>query len=224
MSDDTESNELENEAEDQSEATQNFDDISEDDLTEELIEAAKSVGINLPRQFLWDINAHDVLYLLNRCPYLQIVDTKVSVTEPEEEPRIILAESGWNIYDYGNALSTSPGLLLFAGGNFKIPVEDDDDSGDGGGIVNPGKGTIFNQAFTTALEMIRIADERLWEGLLIVDGHPLMQWAAWAEAYDRGFVVEGYTPTEKDYAKRQRIRRTEQEVIELRESLRLRAG
>jgi hypothetical protein len=196
----------------------------EADLRDEIEEAAERVGVTFPPTFLWDINPHDILHLLNKSPFLQIVDTKVNLDAPEEEPELILSESGWQIYDYGNALSTSPGLLLFGGGDFRMPTdEDDDDAGSGGGIVNPGKGTLVNQAFLTAVDMVRIADERLWEGLMIVDGNPQMQWAAWAEAYDRGFVVEGYEVTDKDYEKRRRIRRTEEEVIELREEIRMRS-
>ena len=182
-------------------------------MLQDIQQVAEEAGIDDPGLFLWDIRPIDILHLFDKFPFLQIVDTRVEVDPPAEPQFISCDGSGWTIYDYGNAMSTSPGLLLWGGGDFSMPLEGDDA---GGEIINPGKGTIVNQAYETAVEMIRLADERGWEGLLIVDGHPLMQWAAWVEAYDRGFVIEGYEPNETDYAKRRRIRRSKEEEQQLR--------
>ncbi|MDF1654186.1 MAG: hypothetical protein P1U34_03650 [Coxiellaceae bacterium] len=181
-------------------------------MLDDIADVAAQAGIDDPRLFLWDIKPLDILYLFDKFPFLQIVDTRVEVDPPAEPAFITVPSSGWTVYDYGNAMSASPGLLLWGGGDFTIPEEGEK----GGDIVNPGKGTIVNQAYETAVEMIRIADERGWEGLLIVDGHPLMQWAAWVEAYDRGFVIEGFEPNETDFAKRRRIRRSKSEEDALR--------
>lgn len=184
------------------------------DIDEELAEKIHQAALHALRErsvFDWDLRASDIQYLVDHCPYLQIVDTKV-VTDPPVEPSFITLKSGWTLYDYGNAMSTSPGLYLFGGGDFQVPLAEGEG---GGGIVNPGKGTLVNQIYRSAVEMVEIADERAWEGLLIVDGHELMKWAAWLEAYDRGFRIYGYEPTEKDFAKRRRIRRslTEEEAL-----------
>lgn len=194
------------------------DDIQQQQQLDEIEAIAERVGIPVSELFAWNIKPQDILYLLRRYPFLQVVDTKVNVEAPDDEPAFITSSSGWTIYDYGNALSASPGLYLFAGGDYTIPV--DGDSSSGGDIINPGKGTIVKQAFDTALDMVKIADDRLWEGLLIVDGDPLMQWAAWAEAYDRGFVIEGFNPGEADFQKRELIRRSEEQIQELRDKLR----
>ncbi|MDF1759998.1 MAG: hypothetical protein P1U40_05645 [Coxiellaceae bacterium] len=197
----------------------NFDGLDLTDeqraMLDEIAAVADQAGVDDPRLFLWDIKPLDILYLFDKFPFLQIVDTRVEVDPPTEPAFITADRSGWTIYDYGNAMSASPGLLLWGGGDFTIPEEGEK----GGEIINPGKGTIVNQAYETAVEMIRIADERGWEGLLIVDGHPLMQWAAWVEAYDRGFVVEGFEPSEKDFAKRRLIRRNKEDEEQLRRKI-----
>lgn len=173
--------------------------------------------------FSWDLRTPDIQYLIDRCPFLQIVDTKV-VTDPPPEPEFTTLKSGWTLYDYGNALSCSPGLYLYAGGDFRMRVAGEEDDGDEGAIINPGKGTLINQIYETAIEMVEIADDRAWEGLLIVDGQELMKWAAWVEAYDRGFHIYGYEPGDKAFAKRRRIRRTVKEEEEIRRVIQRRMG
>lgn len=185
---------------------------SVDDMMDRLDEA----GIDVDKTFLWDVHPTDILYLFNQFPFLQIVDTRIEVAPPPEPEFITADRSGWTIYDYGNAMSSSRGLMLWGGGDFAIP---EDAGAPEGRVINPGHGTVVNQAYETAIEMIRIADERGWEGLLIVDGHPLMQWAAWVEAYDRGFIIEGYEPTDYDFEKRHRIRRKKEEDDQLRQKV-----
>lgn len=182
------------------------------------LDRIESEGIDLKPTFLWDLKPSDIKYLYNKFPYLQVVDTRVEVSPPPNPTFIKADPSGWTIFDYGNAMCASPGLLLWGGGDFSIETEGDPSTQ----VINAGKGTLVNQAYETAIEMIRIADERGWEGLLIVDGHPLMKWAAWVEAYDRGFVIEGYEPLDGDFERRHKLRRKKEEEEELRQKVQAR--
>lgn len=176
---------------------------------------ADKLGLQDHVDVLRRISPEEILWLLDHCPFLQLVDTKISVGAEEPDPQFITAKSGWTIHDYGNAFSTSPGLLLFGGGDYTYKHNRDKDDKEGGTIINPGHGTLANQIFMTASEMIDIAIARSWEGVLIVDGHPSMQWAAWVEGYDKGLYVEGYEPDANDFAKRKRLRRSSEELDQL---------
>ena len=125
------------------------------------------------------------------------------------------------IHNYGDAMSSSPGHLLFGGGDYRINLEEDEDD-EGSGVVNPGKGTIWKQAFDTAAEMVSLAKESGWSAVNIVDGHPMMKWAAWMQAADEHLGVDGYTPTEKDLLRRERVKRSEIDDEKLRQGIRQR--
>src|SRR4051812_23041954 len=72
------------------------------------------VDINWMRR----ISPEEILYLLDHCPYLQIVNPEVSLEE--KKLNLVLGDSGWTIHDYGDAMSASLGDLLFGGGDFRI--------------------------------------------------------------------------------------------------------
>lgn len=143
----------------------------------------------------------DVLYLAKRMQFLQVVES-TGTKEAFDEPQLLTADSGWTIHHYGDAMCTSPGRFLYGGGYFRFTDEDDDE---GGGVVNPGKGTIIKQSFDSACHMIRLAKEFGWGGVLIVDGHPDMQRAAWVEAVRIGMRLEGYEPNVEAEKRRRRI-------------------
>ena len=114
------------------------------------------------------------------------------------------------MHDYGDAICCSPGHFIIGGGYFRISLEDEEDEdeegGEGGGVVNPGKGTIYKQAFDTAFEMVKLANVHGWEGITIVDGHPLMLRAAWiASTALEGLVIAGFHPTDYDQKVRERF-------------------
>lgn len=137
-----------------------------------------------------EVRPTDILYIVDRWPFLQVIESSGS-KQGLENPEFITASSGWTIINYGNAMSTSPGKYLFQGGYFRVRTVDDDDEG-GGGIVNPGKGTIVKQSFDSAAHIIRLAKELGWLGVEIIDGHPAMQRAAWVEACRIGIKLDGY--------------------------------
>lgn len=151
------------------------------------------------------IKHEDVLYLLTRYPFLQIISTDPNFTA-DMEPKFITAQSGWTIHDYGDAMSTSLGPLLFGNNN------EDDEGGSGSTELNAGKGTVINQAVLAAQEMIALAIQKGWPGVEIIAGSSLMQWAAWMMAEDNKFTLVGFEPTAKDKQKRERIRQIISEI------------
>lgn len=152
------------------------------------------------------IRHEDVEYLLNRYPFLQIISTDPKFPEEGIQTKLIDAKSGWTIHDYGDAMSASPGELLFR------RYEEEEEGGETGGT-----GTIIKQAYITAQEMVKIAASKGWPGIDIVDGTPIMKWATWMAALDRELLLNGYEPTEDDHKKRARLRKLyEEEELEMR--------
>jgi hypothetical protein len=150
----------------------------------------------------WDKPARreDVLYLLSRYPYLQLISTEPNFPEVIT-PQFVTADSGWIIHDYGDAMSASPGTLLFGA---------EEEEG------RQGRGTIIKQLFDTAYAMMNLAIEKNWPGAEIIAGTALMQWSAWMAAQDFAFTLEGYTPSEQDKAKRKRIEKLRQVTDQLK--------
>ncbi len=184
-----------------------------DDQLQELIDKL-DVDIDWARA----ITPEEVEYLLLHCPFLQILDTDPK--PPHDQVNIITAESSnWKIQDHGDAMSSSPGKFIFGGGYFQI--HDDDEDEGGSGIVNPGQGTIVNQAFNTAKEMAQLAKQNNWAGIHIVDGHPVMIRGAIFTAMQLGLGFSGYELTERDYTVRERLRWNADEMDALRNKLRL---
>jgi hypothetical protein len=153
------------------------------------------------------ISASDVLYLLDQCPFLQIMDTGLQMTSELPPLQLITAKSGWKIHDYGNAMSSSPGESIYGKPRLRrTRLDQGEDKGGEGGEGGSGVGTLVNQAVITAVEMVEIAQQHGWAGVQLIDGHPLMAWAAWMQTLDSGMELEGYEPTAKDYAKLRRVK------------------
>lgn len=170
-----------------------------DDIQENLDEVAKKLAIDI--NVLRDITPEEIQYLLDHCPYLQIVDTVLHyIDEEPPEVQFIDANSGWTIFDYGDAMSSSPGEGILGLSEYKRVIKDDDDDKGGGG-----KGTIWNQSFQTAVEMVEIAKSRGWKGIQIIDGHRVMKRGAWIKALQSGLPVVGFEPSEADLKVRERV-------------------
>lgn len=157
------------------------------------------------------VKHEDVFYLVNRYPFLQMISSNPSF-EGEMQVKLHTAKSGWVIHDYGDAMSSSPGELLF--GNYSVEKKEEDEGGEGSGTtdLSAGKGTVYNQAVMTAQEMIELAIQKGWPGVEIIDGTELMKWGAWMAAEDNKFSLGGYEPTAADKRKRERLRRTSSEI------------
>jgi len=103
------------------------------------------------------VTHQDVEYLLSRYPYLQIMSSEPSFAEGYEV-KLITLDSGWVAHDYGDAMSVSPGELLYGGG-YSLLMEEDDEGGAGGRLLNPGKGTVLKQAVDSAEQLMGTAIE-----------------------------------------------------------------
>jgi len=190
-----------------------------EDLEKNIQDMAKKLNVDI--DLLREISPEEIQYLLDHCPFLQIVGPTVELKETEV--KIVQSESGWDIHDYGDALSSSPGRLLFGGGDFRLYLDEDEEGGSGGAIINPGKGTIRNQAFVTASEMVMMAQEHGWGSIAIRDGHPLMKRAAWIKAGELNMGVEGFEPTGDDKRVRERVTQSSDEFKTLKESIKPKA-
>lgn len=189
---------------------------SDDGIEKTIQEASKKLHIDI--DVLREISPEEVQYLLDHCPFLQIVGPEMALEK--EAFKLIQSESGWDIHDYGDALSSSPGRFIFGGGNFRIHLDDEDEEGGGGDVINPGKGTVVNQAWVTAGEMMTIAHERGWNFITIVDGHRIMKRAAWIKATELGITVDGFEPTLEDERIRERVIETGDKFKARQDSLR----
>lgn len=194
------------------------DENKENDLEQTIQETSEKLHVDI--DVLREISPEEVQYLLDHCPFLQIVGPDMALEK--EEVNIVQSKSGWDIYDYRDALSSSPGRYLFGGGNFRIYLDDEDDEGGGGGdIINPGKGTVVNQAWVTAGDMMLIAHERGWNFVTIVDGHKIMKRAAWIKATELGITIDGFEPTLEDERIRERVLESGEELKVRRDSIRM---
>ena len=139
----------------------------------------------------------DLIWILDRCPFVQITDALQKAQPLPEVDLVSSASSGWTIYNYGDAMSTSPGRLLF-GGYYR----DDDDEGSGGVQAH---GTVVRQRYMAARDMVALTQQCGWGGIYLVDGHPKMMRDIWIEATRQDLSVMGYEPLADDYAVLSRV-------------------
>ena len=153
----------------------------------------------------------EVEYLKNQMPFLQLINIEFEESNMHE-PRLITARSGWVIHDYEEAITSSPGEMLWSTTKKELDKAEkgDADGGDEGG------GTVINQAYETVVQMIEIAKELGWKGISIVDGHRLMEWAAWHLGNEANLAVHGFEPTAEEEKKSKRIKRSEAETDYIR--------
>lgn len=189
-------------------------DQDNDQNLDDLMQEAQQ-RLNVDIDHLRQISPEEIQYLLDQCPYLQIVDSQFDLTR-ETEFQIIRANTNWDIHSYGDAMSSSPGRFIFGGGNYTW----DEDEGGSGGVVNPGQGTVVSQAYRTALEMVDLAVSQKWAGIKIVDGHRIMKRAAWIRASQRRLKVYGYMPEQADHEIAKRALLSDMEFETLRRDLR----
>lgn len=157
--------------------------------------------------FFRPVTQKEIEALLYRCPFLQCIGPELPMEQRyPDEPRFIEAQSGWKIFDYADALSTSFSDLFVgdwkealsfdlseASATESLQIDEADDEGSGG------QGTLFHQAIITAEEMMEIAHRRGWDAVLLIDGHPLMKRAAWLKANALGVQFNGFEPTDEDH-------------------------
>lgn len=172
------------------------------DIEQLAAEAAEK--LNLDIDYLRDISPEEIKYLLDMCPFIQMVNMPVD-PKLSADFHMIKSVSGWDIHSYGDAMSSSPGRFILGGGYYTWSADDEEQGGGAGNIVNPGKGTIVNQAFMTAAEMVDIAVSKQWTMIQLIDGHPLMMRSAWIRAGQLGIEIDGFTPDPYDEEIRDRL-------------------
>lgn len=156
------------------------------------------VGFDLTRE----ITPKELDYMQQKFAFVQILNPHA--TGEYSNIRFIKADSGWVIFDYSNAMSASPGEMLFTDEAYRATEEGDFER------ICTGKGSRIKQIIDTASEMVMIAQQNNWSTVHIVDGHELMKWAIWKAAQDlqqQGLQLEvtGYEPPDKRKKKYQRI-------------------
>lgn len=165
-------------------------------LLNEALDNLRKLGLGAA---VWDrpVSPKEVQYFLDRWPFVQLLSTNELPVLPQVEQRT--APTGWVILNYGDAMASSPGRHLFG--------HHEDDQGGGEGEP-PRHGTIWRQTFETAEHMVALAQQLGWQGVHVVDGHPMMEWAVWMAALDRDLVVTGFEPEPEDYDRRARVKRS----------------
>lgn len=161
---------------------------------------APNIDINRP------ITASDVAYIASRCPYIQILNIDATF-ENYTKVHFITAKSGWTIQDLDDGLCTSVGPFLFGGSDEPLFFNDNNADETRKKFVNAGKGTVINQAFETAQEMVELIHSRWKGGIEIIAGSDLMKWALWVAAMDRKMKLIGFEAKEEDEKKRARLNR-----------------
>jgi len=168
----------------------------------------------------------DFYYLLGRYPYLEF--SHIEATHyPTTPPNIVTASTGWKIHQYDELMISSQSALLsllltgidlsHAGVETLIKeeqremrkrmrakakgeplAEDESDKGGSEGRIPP-VGTIVNQFFTTALEMVGLVRGANWPGIRLIRGYYPMQRAAWIACENQNLTCEGFEPTPEDH-------------------------
>lgn len=182
------------------------------DLDDEDMEAFASLwgkraeGLSAPNiDITRPVTPSDVAYLVSRCPYIQILNIDATF-ENYTSVHFVTAKSGWIIQDLDDGLCSALGGFLFGGTeSFNIPTEIDNELLTK--YVNAGKGTIINQAFDTAHEMVELIKDRWKGGIEIIAGTELMKWAIWVVAEEYKLKLIGYDATAEDKKKRDRLNR-----------------
>jgi len=148
------------------------------------------------------ISAQTLIYLKERCPYVQMISIQAQAEETII-PKFTKSPVGWLMHDYGQAMSTSPGHCLYSAGHSDF-YEDEEGGGGQGGA--DGVGTLTRQVVETAKAMVALAMEKGWPGIEIIAGTEFMKWAMWFAAQEKDYPFTGYSPDRAGQRKLERIR------------------
>jgi hypothetical protein len=149
-------------------------------------------GFDLTRE----ITPEEISYINMKFAYVQIMNPHAM--NEFSEGQQLRAKSGYAIIDYENAMSASPGELLFTD---QVFVRE----GENYKQINTGSGTRIKQIIDTAAEMVQLAQQKGWPAIHILSGHPKMCWGIWKAAQDLQIPVTGYAPSKEEEAKYHRI-------------------
>lgn len=172
-----------------------------------------------------DLHEQEIEALLARYHFLQIVNGKAEYSKMTSGS-VFTADTGWEVHDFTEAMSTSPGDLILQHNTLAFDAEgnviEEDEEGSTTGDEDPtkrGKGTLFLQAYLTAQQLVKQAAERGWGGVIIANGDPYMQRSAWMACEDNGLAYGGFKPSDEDWKHYDRVIRSESEIDAVRASM-----
>lgn len=166
----------------------------------------------------------EVVYLQNKFAFVQIINSSATFQSEKVMLHFIASRSGWKIFDYGDAICSSPGQFMYGGEDHisflkqfllssAVPPEKPEDkdtssggSGEGGAVIS-GSGTIVMQTVTTVEDIIDLVLKKNWQGITLINGTPLMKWAMWVLAAEKEIALKGFQPTREDEDRAKRRRR-----------------
>jgi len=134
----------------------------------------------------------EFLYLLSRYPFLELCDHENPYLDDTKIPEVIIADNGWRIFDYGNAIFTSGCEWTNAEHRQQKQQESgDDDQG--------GDGTIVKQFSDVAFFVIDLIAKKGWNGIDFLTGYYPMLRMAWIAAEMKQIAVHHFEPSLEDY-------------------------
>jgi|GEM_PF-3751405 len=172
------------------------------------------------------ISHQDVIYLLNRHPFIQIINPHGYFSE-DLTPQVTDSPTGWKIIRYGNdIICSSLGRFILDDGNeplFMKSIIDgttDSEDIDKQPMSPPGKGTIIKQTHDVTVEIINLALNSKWNAVELVDGSPLFKQMLWLICEEKGLNLKGYEPNEelKSKAKLEEEQRRKKSVAQQEEA------
>lgn len=136
----------------------------------------------------------DIEYICNHVyPFIQLLKTGDPINI--QSAKFVKTSVGWVIHDYGDAVTTSAP---------HGKTDDDDDSGEGGDSGS-GKGTITGQQARAMEEMAKLIREKGWAAVELIAGTRAMQDYFALAAAENNITFEGYTLTEENQKRKERV-------------------
>jgi hypothetical protein len=143
--------------------------------------------INLTYQDLFNrpLSQEEFYYLLSLYPYITVCDHNNAFIGPDEIPKRLKTENGWNMFVYESAVCLGTNYLAAE----RFQIEND----------VKGLGTLSKQGMDAVTEMIEyIKANKQWETLEIVFGYYPLQRMVWIICTIFGYPVTGFDPRVED--------------------------
>ena len=138
-----------------------------------------------------ELTRTEFLYLLSRYPFLELCDHENPYLDETKMPEVIIADNGWRIFDYGNAIFTSGCEWT----NAEYRAQKQEETGEEGG----GDGTLVKQYSDVAFLIIDLISKKGWNGIDFLTGYYPMLRIAWIAAEMKGLKVHHFEPSIEDY-------------------------
>jgi hypothetical protein len=137
------------------------------------------------------VTQQEYLYLLSRYPFIELCNHENNYLDLSTPPQVIVADNGWYIFDYGNALFASGNEYL----NASYRKRKEEETGEAQG----GHGTIVQQFSDIAFLLIDMIEARAWGGIDFLTGYYPMLRMAWIAAELKSLEYYYFEPSVEDY-------------------------